>query len=195
MERDKLYEAEHILSELENSKAPLESIQKLKEIFNPLFEKEREKEYKEKLKIEKYSWSNFDPHQQLQIAVQNLSSVMTYHYEAKAEEEKFHDATQDLLHAFELTEPTDEDLIELGKELRTLRKQRRKTKDFLTLTEPLFNFVVKNKQLIKELGQVQGEMTRISKTLDGRKYYTKEKTSLQEAFDKAKENEKKLVTA
>lgn len=196
MERSTVYETEQLLFELKNSNAPQEIVQKLQEIFEPMFVKEREKEYKEKLEIDKFSWNCFNPQRQMQTVVSTLNSIITFHQEAKLEEDKYHDATQDLLHAFELTDPSDEEIINLGKELIALRRQRRKTKDFLMLTEPLFNFVIKNRNLVKELGQVQGEMTKITQTLNGRRYYTKEKTSLQEAFDQAKERQSgTLVTA
>src|SRR5437763_16652593 len=122
MDRETLYAAEQLLFELEKTTAPQEKIQKLQEIFFPLFEKKREKEFKEQLEIEKYSWGNFNPHKSLQTTVRTLTSIITYHQEAKLEEDKFNDATQDLLHAFELTEPTDEELIDLGKKLIALRK-------------------------------------------------------------------------
>lgn len=186
MDRETLYAAEQLLFELEKTTAPQEKIQKLQEIFFPLFEKEREKEFKEQLEIEKYSWGNFNPHKSLQTTVRTLTSIITYHQEAKLEEDKFNDATQDLLHAFELTEPTDEELIDLGKKLIALRKQRRRTKNFLEMTNPLFNFAVKNRTLLKELGQIQGEMDKVLQTIDARSYRVKETTSLKDAFDKAK---------
>lgn len=186
MERDSIFEAEQLLFELENSTAPKEQIVRLQEIFAPLFEKEREREYKEQLEIEKYSWANFLPHRNLQTVIQTLSSIITFHQEAKLEEDRYNDATQDLLHAFELTNPSDDDLIELGREVIKLRQQRRKTKNFLEVTEPLFNFAVKNRNILKELGQIQSEMNRKLQTLDNRSYQVKEKTALQEAFDKVK---------
>lgn len=198
MEREIVYEAEELLAELEKSKAPQEKVQRLKEIFTPVFEKEREKEYKEKLEIEKYSWANFIPHKNLQTTIHTLSSIITFHQEAKLEEDKFHAKTQDLLHAFELIDPSDEELIDLGKQLITLRKERRKTKNFLELTEPLFNFATKNRNLVKELGQIHGEMIKTLQNFEARNYRVKEtsNTSLQEAFEKAKVRQSNnLVTA
>jgi hypothetical protein len=90
-----------------------------------------------------------------------------------------------LLHAFELTNPTDDDLIQLGKQVVELQKKRRQTKNFIEITEPLFNYVTNNRHVTKQLGKVHGEMLGIIKVQSNRKYTPKEKTSLQEAFDKA----------
>lgn len=193
MERESLYQAEKLLEELEGFNVPREKVETLKETFAPLFQKEREREQKEKWKIEKCSWEGFVPSTNIRRVIDTLSNVISYHQEAKLEESKYHEATQDLLHAFELTEPSDEELIALGREMQQLRKERRKTKDFIEATEPLFHFAINNRPLIKELGQIQNEINKIMQEQSNRTYRTKEKTALQDAFDKAKEREK--VTA
>jgi hypothetical protein len=193
LNREEAYEAEAILENLVKSnihKKNKGELERLLELIVPVAENERLKEYKESLGI-KWSWSNFHPKNRLQSAINTLTSVVNHHQEAKLEEDVYEKETQDLLHALEITNPTDEQLLEYGRELQMLRQKRRNAKDFMEIAAPLFHYSTKNRNVIKELGQVLTEMNRIMEVLENRTYKIREKTSLQEAFDKAAGTEKK----
>jgi hypothetical protein len=193
LNREEAYEAEAILENLVKSnihKKTKEDLERLLELIVPIAEKERLKEYKENLGI-KWSWGSFHPKNKLQDALNTLTSVVNHHQEAKLEEDVYEKETQDLLHALEITDPTDEQLLEYGRDLQILRQKRRNAKDFMEIAAPLFHYSTKNRHVIKELSQVLAEMNRITEGLENRTYKIREKTSLQEAFDRAAGIEKK----
>lgn len=195
LNREEVYEAEAILENLVKSnvhKKNKEDLERLLELFVPLAEKERLKEYKESIGI-KWSWNSFHPKNRLQDVINTLTSVVNHHQEAKIEEDVYEKETQDLLHAIEITDPTDEELLEYGKDLQAIRQKRRNAKDFMEVAAPLFHYSTKNRHVIKELRQVLAEMTRVMEGLENRTYKTREKTSLQEAFDRASGIEKKTT--
>lgn len=188
MIREHVLEMEQILHRFSESNLPEQQqidLHKIKEFLMPIIETEKERMEKEALGL-KYSWLKFHPLKKLQDAVNTLSSVTNLFIEAKEAEEVYERETQDLLHQIELTETDSEENDEIVENLRHLRKQRRNAKDFLDLAAPLKNYSLHNRQVIRDLGQVHAEMIQISKNLDNRSYKVREKTSLQEAFDKAR---------
>lgn len=190
MNREEVYEAEAILEDLAGSNLHInhrEQIERLLELFVPVAEKERLKEYKNDRGI-KWSWQDFHPHKKLQDAIRTLSSAVTFHQEAKLEEDTYERETQDILHALELAELDDDQILEIGKELQLLRQKRRNAKDFMELVAPLFAYSVKNRPVIKELSQILSEMEQIMNSWENRRYTARERTDLQSEFDNAKES-------
>jgi hypothetical protein len=195
LNKEEVYEAEVILEDLLESDMQIHhkvAIERLLELIVPMAEKERLKDYKDSRGI-KWSWSDFHPHKKLQDSIRTLSSAVTFHQEAKLEEEIYEKETQDILHALELTELDDEQILVIGKELQLLRQKRRNAKDFMELVAPLFAYSTKNRNVVKELGQVLSEMQQTMNSWETRRYTVREKTELQYAFDTAKESGKKTA--
>lgn len=186
MNRKQAYEAEEILQRLENHDYISEDVNRLKEIIQPMIDNEKEKEFKEKRNV-KTSYRNFNPHREVQYAVQALSKPISLYNEANQEIEVYQRETQDILHALELTDLDDEKMTELMQELRRIRIYRRMAKNFIEIVEPLYKFAMENRMLAKNLGRVAGEIHKIKENIDNRAYYVREKTSLREAFESADE--------
>lgn len=185
MDKHEAYEIEGILYNLKEDGV---NVERVIEVLNPIFENEREKEFKDKRNL-KYSWNGYNPGRIATRATQVNSAVHMYQ-EAMDEENHLNNEVNDILHAMELLEPSDEELLDYAKQLRVLKKRRRKAKDFAESVKPLKEFVEENKQFLKKLGQVVSEINRIKTIQDNRQYMPRVQTTLAEAFDKAKENEK-----
>jgi hypothetical protein len=181
---DEAKEAECILDYLSDIDGLEDKVNRLKEAFMPIIENEKGKEFKRKLDV-KISWNNFAPHREVSKAITALTNSVSLYEEAKQEIITYQRVQQDILHALELTDLSEVELVKLMKELQEIRIYRRQAKNFVESVEPLVTFARNNKAMIKELGKVHGELTKIIQTISDRKYYVREKKTLADAFKEA----------
>ncbi len=184
--------AEKALQNLSKSKRKSiqEDINTLKAALVPIIENEKKKNFKDKRKI-KWSWNKFEPEVKILRATEILA-ILTMHEEAKKEVDYYERETQDILHAIELGVVTPEAEAELTKDLKEVRRYRRIAKDFIMVTQPLYEYVKAYQGTLKKIGQVHSETKKLIESLPKRTYTPREKTSLQEAFQKA--NQQVAVT-
>ena len=81
--------------------------------------------------------------------------------------------TQDILHKLELEEITYHEYARLSKVLKKVRIERRKAKDTIEQLGPLVTWAAKNKDVIKELERILGDMRKTEKNMCYRHYNPK----------------------
>lgn len=91
----------------------------------------------------------------------------------------------DLTHAVELAEFPRKDSHGILQKLKANRKERREFKDFVSMAQPLKDFVTRNPQLVKELEALHTSMHRLNASLESRVYTVRALSSMEEAFTKA----------
>jgi hypothetical protein len=185
MDYNDCLEAEQLFQELEKYKYASPHVNRLREIFEPIIQNEKDKQFKRQRDI-KTTWNNFVPHREVSKTIQCLSNAIHLYGNAKEEIEAYQRETQDILHALEIADLTDEEMATLMKDLQKIRILRRQAKNFVEAVEPLYIYASNNKPLIKELGKVQSEIVKKNETINKKKYRVREKSSLQVAFDEAK---------
>lgn len=183
MNYEEFKETEQLLEELNqlNYKKVKPKIERLTELLADDLERERFKHYRKENKLK----SSVDREivKEL-VSVQNfLNGIQTMNKRAY-EEVGYHDKVSvDLLHALEFSEE-DESLIEITSDLRDNRRMRREAKDFVELTKPVVHFMTRNKQAIKELNQIVGEVRDIESRLATRTYTPRVLTDMKVGPDK-----------
>ena len=78
--------------------------------------------------------------------------------------------TQDILHNIELSEHGYHEYAKLSKKLRDIRQDRRKAKNIIEISSPIVDWTENNKQVIKSLEKLLGELRKIEKTIESRQY-------------------------
>lgn len=179
-----VYEIEGILQKMEGAKQYKAQIRRLKEIMEPVIEKQKVYDAKQIRNI-KWSSNGFTPHKKLQEAINIFSQALILHQEAVDAEKEYEQETQDLLHSFEFLENDDTKLIEYGKTVEKIRKSRRESKNFQEVIQPLVTFLTTNKESLKELGHIHEEMIGIMRRIEHRRYTPRRLTTFKEAFDNA----------
>lgn len=89
---------------------------------------------------------------------------------AESAEQNANNEIQDLLHAIELGENTDDQLILLSKSLKASRLDRRQAKNTITTLQPLLDWASENLKCINDLTKVLGTMRKEEKRLATRIY-------------------------
>lgn len=183
-------ELDRLLTELEqyNYTFIKEKVDKIRKIVQPLMDKDKENSFKEARRI-KYSWGNFDPNSRTQQILSDFKAINTFHKEAQEELRVLDNETQDILHALEFLDNTEEDMVNFSQDLSEVRKNRRKAKSFIELSSYLVDFVEGNKTAISSLIKVATNTEACFGKLERRKYTPREKTALAEAFEKLGEKD------
>ena len=85
--------------------------------------------------------------------------------------------TQDILHQLELHENSYHKIAALGKKLRAVRRRRRTAKDTVEIYEPIIVWANRqdNRELLKRLEQLLGEVRKIEESKENRMYVPKTK--------------------
>lgn len=78
--------------------------------------------------------------------------------------------TQDILHSIENDRHTSYEYICLGLIIRRIRRERRKAKDRLKVSEPILTWVEGNQKCIKSLERLLGDVRKAEKSLERRVY-------------------------
>ena len=82
------------------------------------------------------------------------------------------DLTQDYLHSMELDNLNYKERAKVATKLSECRKNRRKCKDTLQATQPLYDFIMKEK-LINRLKEILGKTRNIEENQKARRYYNR----------------------
>lgn len=89
---------------------------------------------------------------------------------AEANEQEANDETQDLLHSIELEQHDDAEFAQLSRNLQRVRQQRRTAKDTMSETIAVLDWVDANRQVIKGLEQLLGQVRKAEKNTENRIY-------------------------
>ena len=114
-----------------------------------------------------------------------LNGIETRIKNARGEISVYDRTIQDLLHALEFLDASDEELLEYAKELGKLQKLRRAAKEFIEMGSPLLRAVEKNKDFKLMLNESVEDMVQTDIRIKNRRYTPREKTTLEEAFANA----------
>jgi hypothetical protein len=147
--------------------------EKLQEVFDYYLQEYEENKHKneDKKKDKKgVSFGGYNLSVEIPRIVTSLTRVSVQKEKAEEEIELHNQSIQDILHVFELLELTEEELIEYGQQLTDIRKQRRIAKDFVDLSKPLCEFVMKNKSSIEDLKKLQGTLQKDMDAKEKRTY-------------------------
>lgn len=150
-----------------NYKKVKPKVERLTELLEDNLERERYKHYRVENKLK----SSVDREiVKEMVSVQNiLNGIQTMNKRAYDEVGHHDKATVDLLHVLELSED-NESLHEFTSDLSDNRRMRREAKDFVELTKPIVNYMIRNKQAMIELNQVVDEVIDVETKLAKRSY-------------------------
>jgi hypothetical protein len=162
-----------------------ERLIKISQIFDPVYESAKRKSDNKKYDKIKFSYMNFSPSVEISKAINVFSGAAALYEIAVSDLEAFDKITQDILHAVEMAELTEEEKNSLFDELREVRQKRRICKNFLEQCKELYEFAKGNKQLTKHLQSIASNVGKIKEAIETRKYYPRELTALEAAFEKA----------
>lgn len=98
---------------------------------------------------------------------------------AEQTEREANDATQDILHWFELYDFRGLEAVKMAHKLREIRHQRREAKDLEYVTSPLIEWINGNQSNVKGLERVLGEVRKRERKTENR-IYTPKTSILQE---------------
>lgn len=90
-------------------------------------------------------------------------------------EQESNDATQDILHQLELCDVDYHQSARLAKKLREVRQERRSAKDRYDTYAPIVNWMDDNRNTIKALERLLGDVRKSEKLTQGRFYTPKTK--------------------
>lgn len=96
---------------------------------------------------------------------------------AIADEQEANSKTQDILHSLELEDHTYHEHAALAKELRTIRKDRRKAKDAMAVYQPIIDWIEANRSTLKGMEQLLGAVRKAEKSTGDRIYTPRTKRS------------------
>ena len=82
-------------------------------------------------------------------------------------------ATQDLLHAFELGTWDEPQIIKMSHTLTKVRSERRQAKDVRSVYELVVNWAAANDEFIKSLTRLLGDVRKAERGTEGRLYHNK----------------------
>ncbi|EJS62000.1 hypothetical protein ICU_05168 [Bacillus cereus BAG2X1-1] len=120
--------------------------------------------------------------------IQRATRVLQTHpaqYDIAADDLKKLQAMQeDILHALELLNEDEDQLMKYMKDLINVRKQRRAAKDYLEIANPLKKLVNKYPNIGKDLNQCLKSVREIEEFHKKRIYTPRELTAMEEAFKK-----------
>lgn len=100
---------------------------------------------------------------------------------AEQTEKEANDATQDILHWFELYDFRGLEAVKMAHKLREIRHQRREAKDLEYVTSPLIEWINGHQSIVKGLERVLGEVRKRERKTENRTYTPK--TSILEDTD------------
>ena len=89
---------------------------------------------------------------------------------AQAEELEANAITNDIHHAMELEEHSREELAELAQALAAVRRRRRAAKDSLAELGPVLTWLEDNRQVVKALERLLGDVRKAERSAENRVY-------------------------
>jgi hypothetical protein len=195
MTDEEMVELELLLTDLKRYKHPYikNKVKRLDEIFQPMLDKYKKRIEKNE-KNKRYAFNDFNPVVKCQQVQSVLKQLPGYYQDASLAASRSEGEMQDILHKLELEELTDDEILQAGKRLKEVRKTRRLANDFVSLAEPLKKFLDGHPQFIKKFSQLTGDVMAKERKLSNRIYTPRVPTAIEKAFEKAKSNEKEVVS-
>lgn len=89
---------------------------------------------------------------------------------AEADEVEAVAITNDIHHDLELVEHSEAELLELAMELTCARKKRRVAKDCMAETAPVLAWLEENRQTVKSLERLLGDVRKAERSVENRIY-------------------------
>jgi len=160
-----------------------EEINEAIRIIEPVKDNIEVKQLRKKYKEFRFSYSNYNPEREISRMLQAMTNSISLYKEAKNDLHVLDSATQDILHSLEMCDIPLELEKELLNELKVIRVQRRRCKNFIELVEPLKIFAEKRGNLTKEIIDIQKHIAETITDIESRKYYPRVKTELNELFE------------
>lgn len=156
-------------------------IEEVLDIMEPFFSKAEKR--LERATSMSYLYKGFDPVTSVAKIAASLGEVPALYAEAKRDLQSHNKATQDILHALELLDLTEEQRTKLTEDLIELRRSRRAIKNFLELIEPFNDLVSRNSSFVSNLGKTQAKVHTMLKDMEGRRYNVRVREDLSDLFD------------
>lgn len=93
------------------------------------------------------------------------------HYRmAEADDQEANGETQDILHSLELQEHGHHEYAALSKRLRDVRRKRRTAKDTMAFCAPVLGWAEANRNVVKGLERLLGDVRKAERSAEGRIY-------------------------
>lgn len=127
---------------------------------------------------------HFDPLQKAHQVVEILNNSVQAYETAAGNLERSHKATQDILHAIELLELSEDEMVQMARDLHEVRRIRRESKDFTEIMLPLYDLACKYQHITSEFNTAYSEMQKIASLKENRTYKVRERVDLAEKFEK-----------
>ena len=111
MNAQEAYEIEELLNELSQYKYSYiqPKVNRIIDVLTPIFKNEKEKEFRKERKL-KWSWGDYNPTQRVAQTHTNLATITGLCDEASKEVNFLDKETQDILHAIEFTDMTEDEM-------------------------------------------------------------------------------------
>ena len=106
----------------------------------------------------------------IEVFLDFLRETVTQYNMADTAEAEANDLTQDLLHQIELQEHSYHEFAALSKELKVVREERRKAKDTKSAATPIVGWIENNRQTIKDLERLLGDVRKAERSSENRIY-------------------------
>lgn len=107
---------------------------------------------------------------QIDIFLAFLRECEQRYHMAEADEQEANAITNDILHALELKENSEEELLRLVQELGQARRQRRQAKDAMGETAPVLDWMDENRAVVKRLERLLGDVRKAERCAENRIY-------------------------
>ncbi len=179
-----LFKGRRVFKSIESDEFTKEDVDCIKELVTPIVDNEKEKHQKQKRRLS-LSYMDYYPLAEVGKAVNCLSNAVKLYDVAEKDISKLQRETQDILHAIEITELSGEDSIKYVNELRAIRIQRRIAKNFVESVYPIKEFAQMSESFVNGLKSLYTQITEIQNSIHNREYQPREKTTMQEAFEKS----------
>ena len=160
-----------------------EAVAALREAFEPIIENEKKKGLRGKQNMNVVN-DSFDPLRDGQKIIQVFNNSIQAYETASINLEKAHKSTQDILHAIELLDLSEEEMIQMARDLHEVRRIRRESKDLTEVMLPLYDLAFKYQHITEEFKAAVSEMHRITKQKEKRIYTVRERVDLAEKFER-----------
>lgn len=89
---------------------------------------------------------------------------------AEADDQEANGATQDILHSLELQEHGYHEYAQLSRQLRDVRRKRRAAKDTMSFCAPVLSWAEANRNVVKGLERLLGDVRKAERSAEGRIY-------------------------
>lgn len=146
--------------------------------------KEVARVFKEAIETKPMEDGSFNPLQKAHQMIDILTNSIKTYETAADNLERTHKATQDLLHALELLDLSEDEMIQMARDLHEVRRIRRESKDFTEIMLPMYDLACKYQHITNEFSAAMMEMQRIASHKENRTYKVRERVDLAEKFER-----------